>query len=200
MEDLKQKLKQALSGRTAQRILNPSLPKSAVLMPISYKQGQYYILFTKRTQSVKYHKGEMSFPGGVYEEGDGTLVNTALRESYEEIGLAPADVEILGQLDDIVTRVSSFIVSPFVAFIPSPYQFKLNPKEAEALAEVPIMALLDKARMREEPAVIINGKTVITYVYYYGDTVITGATARILRQFLDIFAQVTGKGEATGKD
>lgn len=196
MENVKEKLKQALSQRQKQRLVDSSRIPSAVLIPISYKQGEHYIIFTKRTQSVKYHKGEVSFPGGASERGDGTLLNTALRESFEEIGLAPADVEILGELDDTVTKSSNYIVSSFVAFIPSSYPFKLNPKEAEELAQVPIMALLDKASVREEPEITVGGKSIASYVYHYKSTVITGATARILKQFLELFAQVAAKDEA----
>lgn len=190
MEDFKQRLKQTLAQRTIKRIVNHGRLSSSVLIPIFHKDGRYYILFTKRTQLVKHHKGEMSFPGGVFEEDDRTLVNTALRESCEEIGLAPADVEILGQLDDIATRTSNFIVSPFVAFIPPSYQFKLNPREAEALVEVPVTALLDRACIREEREVTASGQSSVSYVYQYGNTVITGATARILGQLLGILAQV----------
>jgi 8-oxo-dGTP pyrophosphatase MutT (NUDIX family) len=66
---------------------------------------------------VRHHKGEISFPGGGYSPEDGSLLKTALRESYEEIGLAPGDVEILGELDDMFTRGSPFIITPFVGSI-----------------------------------------------------------------------------------
>ena len=96
------------------KIAGASLTPSAVLVPIYHKQGEYYILFTKRTEDVKNHKGQISFPGGVHQEEDRTLVDTALRESAEEIGLMPNDVEVLGELDDTTTVTSSFIISPFV--------------------------------------------------------------------------------------
>lgn len=189
MQNIKEKLKQTLSQRQVQQVLKPGLLKSAVLVPISYKEGEHYIIFTKRTQIVKHHKGEMSFPGGIYEETDGTLVNTALRESFEEIGLSPADVEILGKLDDTVTRTTNFVVSPFVALIPATYNFRLNAKEAEQLVTVPIMALLDESCLHESP----SGSKYFGYDYHYRGTVITGATARILRQFLEIFTEVLNK-------
>ena len=130
---MKQRLRQALSQRHKQHIVNANLVRSAVIIPIYDKQGQYYILFTKRTQEVKDHKGQISFPGGAYQEEDGTLVNTALRECAEEIGLMPGDVEILGELDDFVTQVSNYIISPFVGLIPWPYQFKMNEEEIEEI-------------------------------------------------------------------
>ena len=187
MRTIEQKLRRALSQRHKRRIVDAGRVPSAVLVPIYYKQGQYYILFTKRTELVKEHKGEISFPGGAYQEGDKTLVNTALRECFEEIGLMADNVEILGELDDTTTKTSNYIISPFVAFIVSPYQFKANAEEAEEIIEVPISALLDKGCLLKETE-IIDGKAVASYSYYDQGRIIHGATARILNQFLDIFA------------
>jgi hypothetical protein len=102
----------------------------------------------------------------------------------------PNDVEVLGELDDTTTVTSSYIISPFVALIPWPYQFKLNRMEAEEIIEVPISALLNKDCLRQETE-IRDGKTVTLYFYHYQERVIWGATAKILTQFLDIFAQVS---------
>jgi len=162
---------------------------SAVLLPIYYKEGQYYLLFIKRTEKVREHKGQISFPGGAYQEGDRTLVDTALREGTEEIGLVADIVEILGVLDDTSTVTSNYIISPFIAFIPWPYQFKIDREEVEEIIVVPILALLDKDCMRQEIETI-DGKAVTSYFYHYQGRVIWGATARILNQFLNIFAQV----------
>lgn len=189
MRTIKQKLRQALSLRNKQRIVDASRVPSAVLVPIYYKQGQYYILFTKRTELVKEHKGEISFPGGAHQEGDKTLVNTARRECFEEIGLMADDVEILGELDDTTTKTSNYIISPFVAFIVSPHQFKANAEEAEEIIEIPVSALLDKGCLRQETE-IIGDKVITSHSYYYQGRIIHGATARILNQFLDIFSRV----------
>lgn len=189
MITLKQKLRQALSQRHKQRIVDAGRVPSAVLVPVYYKQGQYYILFTKRTELVKVHKGDISFPGGAYQEEDETLANTALRECSEEIGLTAGDVEIVGELDDTITT-SNYIISPFVAFIPSPYQFTLNTEETEEIIEIPIPALLDKGGWRQK-AEITGGKTITSPLYRYQGRIIHGATARILNQFLDIFTHIT---------
>ncbi len=186
---MKERLRQALSQRKKRRVVAASRVASAVLVPIYYKQGQYYILFTKRTEMVKEHKGQISFPGGVYQEEDGTLVNTALRECAEEIGLMAEEVEVLGELDDAVSRTSNYVISPFVGFIPWPYQFKMNSEETEEIIEVPISALQDKGCLRQETE-IMDGEEVTSYFYHYQEKVIWGATARILHQFLDIFARV----------
>lgn len=126
---MKDRLKRALSQRR-KRIVDASLAPSAVLLPIFYKEG-------------KYHKGQVSFPGGAYKEEDGTLLNTALRECAEEIGLAPEAVEVLGELDDTLTVTSGFIISPFVAVIQE-LQPRFDPIEIEEILEIPISALLDK--------------------------------------------------------
>ncbi len=191
IENMKQRLKQALSQRKKQSIIDNSRVLSAVILPIYYKDGEYYILFTKRTEKVKYHKGQISFPGGAYEERDGTLLNTALRECAEEISLKAESVEILGELDDTATTTSSYIISPFVAAIPWPYQFKLDDYEAEEIIEVPISALLDESSLHLETETI-DGEIFPSYYYHYQGNIIWGATARILNQFLDIYALVMG--------
>jgi len=190
MKAMKQRLRQALSQRQKSHVVDASRMLSAVLLPIYYKEGEYYILFTKRTETVKNHKAQISFPGGTYQEEDGTLVNTALRECAEEIGLAPSEVEVLGELDDTATT-SGYIISPFVALIPWPYQFKVNPQETQEIIEVPISVFLDKGHLLQETDTI-NGEVVTSYFYYYEGRIIWGATAKILNQFLDIFAQVIG--------
>jgi len=189
MRVVKQQLQQALSRRQKQRITDSSRVAAAVLVPIYYKEGEYYILFTKRTERVKEHKGEISFPGGAYQEGDRTLVDTALRECAEEIGLMADQVEILGELDDMPTIATNYIVTPFVAFISGLQNLKVDAKEAEEIIEVPIRALLDKSCLRQETD-IVNGEEVPLYFYHYRGRVIWGATARILNQFLDIFARI----------
>ena len=181
------RLREALSRRQKQHIVDAKLVPSAVLVPIYYRQGQYYILFTQRTERVKEHKGQISFPGGACQEGDRTLLDTALRESAEEIGLAPGEVKILGELDDTLTETSNYNISPFVGVIPWPYQLKVDGWETEEIIEVPISALMDKNSLRQETK-IIGGQQVTSYFYHYRGRVIWGATARILHQFLDIFA------------
>lgn len=184
---MEQKLREALSRRRKQTITDPKRIPSAVLVPIYYKEGQCYILFTRRTEKVKEHKGQISFPGGARQDGE-NLLDTALRESREEIGLTPADVEILGQLDDTLTVVSNYIVTPFVGVIPWPYELKADGWETDEIIEAPITALLTNAS-REKKTEVIDGKKVTSYFYHYQGRVIWGATARILHQFLDIFVR-----------
>ena len=190
---MKQRLEQLLSQREHRRIVDTSRVLSAVLVPLYYKQGQYYVLLIQRTEKVKNHKGQIAFPGGAFEERDETLLDTALRESTEEIGLKPEDVEVLGEMDDEISITSYYIISPFVALIPWPYQFKVDGEETEAIIEVPIQALLDKGSVRQGTD-IVEGKPVTSYFYHYQEKVIWGATARILNQFLYFFTQaIDGK-------
>ena len=185
---VKQILSQALTRREKRNIAAPNRTPAAVLIPIYYKDGQHYIVFIKRTEKVKVHKGQISFPGGTFSREDKTLIDTARRESAEEIGLMPNDIEVLDELDDEVSQASNYIISPFVALIPWPYQFKVDGEETEEVIEVPISVLQDKGYQRQE---IINGEAVTSYFYHYQGRVIWGTTARILKKFLDIFDQVT---------
>ena len=182
---MKESLRQLLAKRQKRYIIDASRVPSAILLPIYKKQGQYHILFIKRTETVKEHKGQIAFPGGTYEERDRALVDTALRECSEEIDLMADEVEILGELDDEISQSSNYIISPFVALIPWPYQLKVDGEETEEIIEVPVSALLDKSCLRQE----IQDDKVVTSYHYQG-RVIWGATARILNQFLDIFAQI----------
>ena len=164
---------------------------SAVLLPLFLKQGEYHILFTKRTEKVKEHKGQISFPGGAYEERDGTLLNTALRECTEEIGLAADEVEVLGELDDVPTIASDFVISPFVGVIPWPYPFRLDTREVERIIEVPVSWLMDKGNIHQEMETL-RDEPITTNFYHYRGEEIWGASVRILHQFLEIYSRVIG--------
>jgi 8-oxo-dGTP pyrophosphatase MutT (NUDIX family) len=177
-------IRHILSGRRKRCIQDPSLSPAGVLLLIYPKDGEYCILFNKRTDSVEHHKGEISFPGGAMDPEDRDILHTALRESHEEMGIRPEDVTILGELDDVPTR-SHFVINPFVGTIPYPYRFRVNPQEIAEVLEVPLSALLDPRNLREEVR-WSGGVPVKMYAYAYGRHLIYGATARILRQFLEL--------------
>lgn len=178
-----------LSRRKRKVIDHLPFPRAAVLVPLFQKEGNCHILFTKRTDQVRHHKGEISFPGGMFDEGDGDLRRTALREAFEEIGLKEEKVNILGVLDDIVT-VTEFIVTPFVGVFPYPYPFELSPIEIAELIEVPFASLLDPDRFGEKEIIQIGQRRMVQ-AYQYKHHNIWGATARILRQFLDLITPIT---------
>lgn len=188
--DIVKKLAETLSARSKVSITDITRQPSAVLIPVYFRSGEYYMIFTRRSELVHHHKGEISFPGGGFNQNDGTLLNTALRESFEEIGLEPKQVTVLGELDDMPTKGSPFIITPFVGFIQSELKFKLSVFEISELIEIPIKALNEGGCRREEPLELFEGKQITPYVYAYADKLITGATARILKQFLEIFTRI----------
>lgn len=183
-------IQQILSSRERRVIEHPSYTRAAVLVPLFHKEGACHLLLTKRTDLVKYHKGEISFPGGMVDDGDVSLEKTALREAHEEIGLKEKDVQILGALDDIMT-VTQFIVTPFVGLFPYPYPFKTSPVEIAELIEVPLSFLLNRENCQERE-ITRMGRREIIHAYQFRGHTIWGATARILKQFLDLMT-ATGK-------
>jgi 8-oxo-dGTP pyrophosphatase MutT (NUDIX family) len=185
-KDFIEQIRKKLSSRQRKVIEHPPFSHAAVLVPLFQKDGDCHLLFTKRSEEVKYHKGEISFPGGVVDEEDRELINTALREAHEEIGLKEGDVQIIGLLDDIVT-ITEFIVTPIVGFFPYPYPFKISEGEIAELIEVPLAFLLSEDCFGERE-ILRGGRNEVVYSYQYGKHIIWGATARILKQFLDLIS------------
>ena len=114
-------------------------------------------------------------------------MTTALREAEEEMGIAPKDVQILGELDDFCTASSDFCISPFVGLIPYPYPFRVNPHEIAEVIEAPLSVLRQENQMRQE-IFLRDGEPFPVYFYEYQDYTIWGATARILKEFLDLLS------------
>ena len=165
-----------------------SLRRAAVLIPLFKADSEYRILFTKRTESVEAHKGQISFPGGRIEEEDGSPLETALREADEEIGLPRKDVTVLGRMDDARTLSSNYIVHPFVGLIPYPYEFKTSVREVKELLHVPFQVFLSANSADENTPVIYEGATYHGLAYRYKGEVIWGATARIMRNLVEILS------------
>jgi 8-oxo-dGTP pyrophosphatase MutT (NUDIX family) len=151
---------------------------AAVLIPVVGHPGELTVLFTQRTQHLKSHSGQVSFPGGRVESGDASVEFTALREAKEEIGLAADRVEILGRLPDYHTR-TGFRVAPVIGLVAPPLELAPDPREVEAVFEVPLAFLLDE-RNRERRTREFQGLSVGFYVYEYQGHVIWGATAGML--------------------
>jgi 8-oxo-dGTP pyrophosphatase MutT (NUDIX family) len=181
----KEGIRKALSQRKKRVEAPMGFMPAAVLLPLFEKGGDYHLVFTKRTETVNYHKGQVSFPGGRPHPDDKSLLGTALRESWEEIGLPPKDAEVLGELDDIATYTTSFIIAPFVAMIPFPHKFTANPAEVDEIIEVPLHVLQDRKNFAEE-MLDVGGRQTMQYFYHYRDHVIYGATARIVKHFLEV--------------
>jgi 8-oxo-dGTP pyrophosphatase MutT (NUDIX family) len=151
---------------------------AAVLIPIVAHPEGLTVLFTQRTQHLKSHSGQVSFPGGRAEPGDASVEFTALREAQEEIGLVPDRVEILGRLPDYHTR-TGFRVAPVIGVVSPPLELAPDPREVESVFEVPLAFLMDPAN-RERRTREFQGMTVGFYVYEYEGRVIWGATAGML--------------------
>jgi 8-oxo-dGTP pyrophosphatase MutT (NUDIX family) len=180
----REQISQALAARTRRVVVDPSRRKAAVLMPVYHAGDGLQVLFTRRSEELPHHKGQIAFPGGIQQPEDGTPHVTALRESEEEVGLKAGDVQILGVLDDTITATSNFVVTPVVGLIPHPYMFRLNPAEIVELIPLPLSLLSDPSRFREE-LWDRDGKKTPVYFYTIGPHVIWGLTARILKQFLE---------------
>jgi 8-oxo-dGTP pyrophosphatase MutT (NUDIX family) len=178
---VKQQIEKILSHHKKKKITGENLKASAVLIPLFYNQGQYHVLFTERSDAVVFHKGQVCFPGGTQEPSDSSLLQTAIRECEEEIGLEAKDIEILGELDDILTFVTNYVISPFVAFIPHSHSLKTNGREVKGTFFVPLSFLMDDANFRQD-----------SYAYEYEGHIIWGATARILRQFIALLKSESG--------
>jgi 8-oxo-dGTP pyrophosphatase MutT (NUDIX family) len=155
--------------------------RSAVLVTVLLGEGEPAMLFTRRTDKVEHHKGQISFPGGRLDPGE-DLQTCALRETHEEIGVRPADVRIVGRLDDTWTP-TRYVITPFVGVVPHPYAFKVSAAEIDDLLIIPLRRLL-KPDKYDENEMTFRGRSAAVPFYYIDDTIIWGATARILRQFL----------------
>ncbi len=179
---ISQKLQQ--HRQRSYRYLDNTGRPAAVLIPLFFKDGQAYLLFTKRTENMEHHKGQISFPGGSYDAADSDLSVTALRETEEEVGIRVADITLLGQTDKLLTT-SGFLITPFVGIFTYPYKFKVNPGEIERLIEVPLIELLDETIFTLKPF-SAAGNTWLVHYYGVGEDVIWGVTGFLLSNFLSI--------------
>lgn len=177
-------MRRVLSHRENQTVADPSLTPAAVFLLLYPKDDEYCVLLNKRSQEVEHHKGEISFPGGARDPEDVDFLDTALRETEEEMGIVRTDVTVLGELDEIETR-SGFRVKVFVGTIPEAYPFEPSPVEIAEVLEVPIANLRDHTNRRLETH-WGEGSMVTRYSYAYGKHLIFGATAWIIQQFLEL--------------
>ena len=173
-----------LAGRQRRVVVGGPLVKAAVLLPL-VDRGEPFVVFAKRTDRVGTHRGQISFPGGRVDPSDAGFLEAALRESEEEIGLPRTAVEPLGALDDTETVATQFIITPFVGVVRTPVAWQPDGQEIEKVIEVPLAALRDLSTLRVEYRERGGVRHEILFWDYQGET-IWGATARILKQYLDV--------------
>ncbi len=204
IEKLRIRLREPLPGREAQEkmmgrvvTMPPAIPEnarlSAVLCLIYQLNGQWHVLLMKRIEDNTVHSGQVSFPGGKYDPGDQDLKTTALREAFEELGVSPLSVDILGALTPLYIPVSNFNVFPFVGYTTQRPDFILSHLEVAHTLEVPLQVLMDPgiktiARVFS-PAFPDIARKVNAYVLTDG-TIIWGATAMIISELETILLDI----------
>lgn len=168
------------------RSISPLTP-AAVLVPLVMRSAGLQVLLTRRTDHLNDHAGQVSFPGGRREDSDAGSVQTALRETREEIGLTENFIEVVGLLDDYETG-TGFRITPVVSFVSEGFTLDLDSFEVAEAFEVPLDYLFDPAnhqrRSRE-----FNGRRRHYYLFEYGERVVWGATAGML---MNLYRRVTG--------
>ena len=138
-----------------------------------------YLVLTRRTAALARHSGQISLPGGRHDATDGSLLRTALRETHEELGVAPDGLAVWGRLEPEWIVVSDYLVSPFIAYAPRRPEFRPAPSEVAELIEVPLAVLLDPTTLAEEIWEIRGVQRQVVF-YRHGEHKIWGATARVL--------------------
>ena len=181
-------IKEILNTRPVRHIHDESehLRHAGVLVPLMMDGGRWDVVFTKRTNTVEHHKGQISFPGGAVDEEDSSVEETVLREVHEEIGIPREEVEILGRIDDTLTMVSSFLIHPYVGLVPRAYQFRVNKKEVERIIRIPLEIFHPEISGSRGSAFEYEGEIYYGPTFEYQDEVIWGATAKIMLNFMEI--------------
>lgn len=156
---------------------------AAVLVPLVWYEDEWHLLFTRRTETVESHKGQVSFPGGACDEGETTPEQTALREAQEEIGIMPSEVRVLGRLSNLIT-ITYFRVTPVVGVVRWPTVFRVGAHEVARVFTIPLGWLANTSN-RWEFEIPGTNRTLIAYHPYDGE-LLWGATARMTVNFLNI--------------
>lgn len=170
---------------------NVRLKCAAILIPLVWWKDEWHLVFTRRTEVVEHHKGQVSFPGGGCDLDETTPEETALREAREEIGLKPEDVRLLGRLNDVVT-ITGYRVTPVVGVMPWPYEVWLEPAEVGRVFTIPLLWLAGRKNWEEQP-ITPEGTPrpfpVVKYHEYDGET-LWGASARMTLNFLSVLGLI----------
>lgn len=157
---------------------NAPLRRAAVLVGLVQRDARLSVLLTRRTEHLEHHPGQISFPGGHIESNDSDAVAAALRETHEEVGIHPDHVQVLGRLDDYVTR-TGFHITPIVGLVHAPLELIPDPHEVDEVFEVPLAFFLDPTNHHCHQR-IYEGQPRHFYAMPFGDYYIWGATAGML--------------------
>jgi 8-oxo-dGTP pyrophosphatase MutT (NUDIX family) len=188
IEPLLEALAQALATRERHVLAPADKTVAAVLVPLASVDSELHLLLTRRSHLLSHHRGQVAFPGGRHHPGeDRDLQVTALREAHEEIGLEPADVRLLGVLDDIETVATRFVITPFVGVVPHPYCWRPCQAEVAAIFTVPLRVLQAPDTARQE-LWDFGGQRIPIDTFPVEGHVIWGATQRITQNLLDVIA------------
>jgi 8-oxo-dGTP pyrophosphatase MutT (NUDIX family) len=180
--EMKEHIRDCLAALQPRRLTNGFTREAAVLMPVLEWEHKYQFLLTQRTEEVQTHKGQISFPGGMREGGE-DLMNTALRETFEEVGIPKNRIEILGRFHDYVS-ITGYRVTPFAGFISEPFTINPQVREVAEVLQVPFRIFMDPSRLRIEKRIVMQKESDV-YYYSYGSHQIWGLTALIIKDFLD---------------
>jgi 8-oxo-dGTP pyrophosphatase MutT (NUDIX family) len=180
--NIQDRVRTKLASLERRELTTQFVREAAVLMPIFERNGDPHFLLTKRTEEVETHKGQISFPGGM-RHADEDLEQTALRETFEEVGIEKNTISILGRFHDYIS-ITDYRVSPYAAYITTPFITKPQTSEVAEILEVPFSVFTDPSRLRIEQSGR-RGKTVNVYFYSYGPHEIWGLTALIIKDFIE---------------
>jgi len=181
-DSLEERLRRALDERPRREGELPPGRAAAVLLMVFERDGEPWLVFTKRTHQVQHHKGEISFPGGARDDEDPDIEQTAVRETVEELGVDAAEIKVVGRLDELPTFVTGYNVMPFVAVVPEQHSYRPSDVEIDEVIELPVDEL---ARVGRRDVIVRRGFPIETNVFETRGHFIWGLTGAILRQFLD---------------
>ena len=198
---LTERLSQPLPGKKAQKIMMayPPYPylnsnkyvepvPAGVLIVLFPKNSSWHFFLTKRTDKVDHHKGQISLPGGVVEDGE-TFIETALRETYEEIGVAPQLVNVIGSLSSFIIPVSFFEIFPYIGWADKEPTTKINNIEVDRVFSVSFDSFLDNKNQKHENKIYHGEMRKIPY-YDLGNEQVWGATSIILSEFKSVLQEI----------
>ncbi len=164
--------------------------KSAVLILLFPKGNNIYTLLIQRPVYDGVHSGQVAFPGGKFEETDIDLKQTALRETFEEVGVPSENIEIIGKLSDLFIKVSNFIVSPYIGFANKPPDFIMDAYEVQKIIPVDLFSLNDERIKSEKKIARNNGQKIKTPYYEIDGLTCWGATAMMISE-LNVIVEET---------